>query len=218
MADDFRLFQTYATAEDAQPLLAALAAHYIEVRTKADDGKLAVDATFANNERVATFLVKLQLADFERARQLLDELNQAAVTQADPDHYLHGFSDGELFDVLTRPDEWSSFDVALARHLLLQRGRDVSADTLTLLRQHRVAELARPEESQKAWIAMGYLSALLGGAFGVLIGWQLQFHRKTMPDGRRVFAYGEADRRHGLYILILSMVVLGGIIVFRILT
>lgn len=217
MADDFRLFQTYATAEDAQPLLAVLAAHHIEARTNTDNGKLAVDPAFANNERIATFLVKLQVADFEPARRLLDDLNQAAVTQADPGHYLFGFSDTELFDVLTKPDEWSSFDVALASHLLRQRGRDVSADTLALLRQHRVAELARPEESHKAWIALGYFSALLGGAFGLLIGWQLQFHRKTLPDGRRVFAYSDGDRKHGLRILILGMVVLGGIIVLRVL-
>lgn len=217
MADDFRLFQTYATAEEAQPLLDALAAHHIEARANADNGKLAVDPAFANNERVATFLVKLQPADFEPARQLLDALNQAAVQQADPGHYLFGFRDEELFDVLTKPDEWSSYDVALASHLLQQRGRDVSADTLALLRQHRVTELARPEESHKAWIALGYLSALLGGALGLLIGWQLQFHRKTLPDGRRVFAYSDADRRHGLRILILALVVVGGVIVYRIL-
>ena len=110
--------------------------------------------------------------------------------------------------LLVKPDEWSSFDVALAGLLLRQRGRHVSADTLRLLRQHRVAELARPEQDHKVWILAGYLSALLGGFFGVLIGCQLYFHRKLLPDGRRVYAYSAPDRVHALRILVLAIIML----------
>lgn len=213
---DFRDFQTFASAEAAQPLLALLARQGIAARTAADNGQVAFDPSFANNQLTSKFIVKLQLADFERASQLLADLNQHALSQADPDHYLFGFSDEELFDLLVKPDEWSSFDVALAGQLLRQRGRDVSADTLRLLRQHRVAELAQPDKDHKTWILGGYISALLGGFFGLLIGYQLYFHRKLLPDGRRVYAYSAHDRVHGLRILVLAIIMLLLVVSLRI--
>ncbi|GAB3635015.1 hypothetical protein GCM10027422_06050 [Hymenobacter arcticus] len=205
---DFRDFQTFASADAAQPLLALLARQGILARTAADNGQVAFDPSFANNQLTSKFIVKLQLADFEPASQLLADLNQHAISQADPNHYLFSFSDEELFDLLVKPDEWSSFDVALAGQLLRQRGRDVSPDTLRLLRQHRVADLAQPDKNHKIWILGGYLSALLGGFFGLLIGWQLYFHRRQLPDGRRVYAYSATDRVHGLRILVLAIIML----------
>lgn len=205
---DFRDFQTFASAEAAQPLLAMLARQGIVARTAADNGQVAFDPSFANNQLTSKFIVKLQLADFERASQLLVDLNQHALSQANPNHYLFSFSDEELFDLLVKPDEWSSFDVALASQLLRQRGRDISADMLQLLRQRRVAELAQPDKDHKIWILGGYLLALLGGFFGLLIGYQLYFHRKQLPDGRRLYAYSATDRVHGLRILVLAIIML----------
>ncbi len=203
---DFREFQTYASAEAAQPLLATLAQQGIEYRTSVDNGQLAFDPSFANNRLISKFIVKLRLADFERSTQVLAILNERALSQVDPKHYLFGFSDEELFDLLVKPDEWSAFDVTLASQLLLERGRDISPDTLRLLRQHRVAELAQPDKEHRAWVAGGYISALLGGLFGLMIGYQLHFHRKQLPDGRRVYAYSATDRAHGLRILVLATV------------
>jgi hypothetical protein len=205
-SSDFRDFQTFASAEAAQPLLNRLARQGIMARTTFDNGQLAFDPSFANNQLTSKFIVKLHLADFERASQLLADMNEHAISQADPTHYLFAFTDEELFDLLVKPDEWSSFDVALASQLLRQRGRDISSDTLKLLRQHRVAALAEPERDHKTWVMGGYLSAMLGGLFGLLIGYQLYFHRKQLPDGRRVYAYSATDRVHGLRIMTLGIV------------
>jgi hypothetical protein len=205
-SSDFRDFQTFASAEAAQPLLAMLARQGITAQTTFDNGQLAFDPSFANNQLTSKFIVKLHLADFERASQLLAGMNEHAISQADPSHYLFTFTDEELFDLLVKPDEWSSFDVALASQLLRQRGRDISPDTLKLLRQHRVAALAEPARDHKTWVMGGYLSAMLGGFFGLLIGYQLYFHRKQLPDGRRVYAYTATDRVHGLRIMTLGII------------
>jgi len=212
---DFRDFQTYASAEAAQPLLAALAQQGLDYRTSVDNGQLAFDPSFANNRLVSKFIVKLRLTDFERGSQVLENLNANALSQVDATHYLFKFSDEELFDIVMKPDEWSALDVTLATQLLRQRGRDLSADTLRLLRQHRVAELAQPDQEHRAWVAGGYIMALLGGLFGVMIGYQLYFHRKQLPDGRRVYAYSAADRVHGLRILVLAAVSLVGWLALR---
>ena len=215
-APDFRDFQTFASAEAAQPVLEMLARQGIAARTTFNNGRLAFDPSFANNQLTSKFIISLPLADFERAGQLLADMNQHALSEADPNHYLFGFADEELFDVVLKPDEWSSFDVALAGQLLRQRGRDVSADTLRLLRQHRVAELAQPDKDHRAWILGGYLSALLGGFFGLLIGYQLYSHHKQLPDGRRVYAYSATDRVHGLRIMVLAGIVLLVVVSVRI--
>ncbi|GAA3989564.1 hypothetical protein [Hymenobacter antarcticus] len=160
----------------------------------------------ANNATDTRFVVRLHLADFERARQVEDEENEALMAEAAPDHYLFGFSDDELFDILVKPDEWNSYDVSLARHVLRQRGREVSPDTVQLLRRHRVAEMAKPEPSQKTWIVAGYLFAAVGGILGMAIGWHLHYHKKMLSDGTQVRAFSARDRLHGFRILLLGVV------------
>jgi len=214
-SSDFREFQTYASAEAAQSLLAALMKQGIDYRTSVDNGQLAFDPSFANNRLISKFIVKLRLTDFERGSHVLKALNANALSQVSSEHYLFKFSDEELFDIVMKPDEWSALDVTLATQLLRQRGRDISPDTLRLLRQHRVAELAQPDKDHRVWVAGGYLSALLGGLFGLMIGYQLYFHRKQLPDGRRVYAYSATDRAHGLRILVLGAVSLVGWIALR---
>jgi len=200
--DDFQQYQSFPNAEVAQPLLDLLARHEVPFETGFDKPAFDVNMTF--NPADTRFVVRLQPANFETARHLEDQENEQVAANVAPDHYLLTFSDEELFDILTRPDEWSSYDVTLAGRLLRQRGRDVTPDTVRLLRQHRTAEMAKPEPSQKAWIVAGYLFALLGGFLGLVIGWHLRYHQKPLPDGRQVLAYSAQDRRHGLRILVLG--------------
>jgi hypothetical protein len=205
---EFRDFQVFASAEAAQPLLAALERQGIATLTAFDTGQVAFDPSFANNKLTSKFTVKLALADFEQASQVLADLDKDALSQANPNHYLFNFTDEELFDLLIKPDEWSSFDVALASQLLRQRGRDISPDTLKLLRQHRVAKLAKPDDDYSVWVGSGYASALLGGLIGFFIGYHLYAHRNQLPDGRRVYAYSPKNRTHGVRIMVLGAVML----------
>ncbi|MGI4834764.1 MAG: hypothetical protein ACRYFK_15015 [Janthinobacterium lividum] len=55
----------------------------------------------------------------------------------------------------------------------------------------------------------GYGLALLGGLFSSLVGAQLYFHRRALPDGRRTYAYSAPDQAHGLQMLVLGAVVFG---------
>lgn len=203
---EFRDFQTFVSAEAAQPLLAALERAGIATVTAFDNGQMAFDPSFANNQLTSKFTVKLRLADFEHGSQVLADLDKDAISQANPNHYLFSASDEELLDLLVKPDEWSSFDVALASQLLRQRGRDISPDTLKLLRQRRVKELTQPDRDANVWVGSGYASAMLGGLLGLFVGYHLYTHRNQLPDGRRVYAYSARDRTHGRRIMLLSAV------------
>ncbi|MBO0360035.1 hypothetical protein J0X19_18895 [Hymenobacter sp. BT186] len=201
---DFIQYQVFLTPEAAQPLLTLLRQQEIPFETSFDQH--AFDVTFAYNSTRTQFVVKLRQQDFDTARALETAVSEQLTASVAPDHYLFNFSDEELFDLLAKPDEWSNFDVTLAQQLLRKRGRDVSPDAVRLLRQHRAAELARPEESQKAWILAGYAFALLGGLIGLFIGWHLASHKKQLFDGRQVRAFSAADQAHGWRILGLGAV------------
>jgi hypothetical protein len=204
---DFRNFQTFASAGAAEPLLQALREADIAYHASLDTGQVAFDPSFANNQLTSKFIVQLKLADFERGSQVLNTIHQHALSQLDPGHYLFRFSDEELMDIVVKPDEWSALDVALAGQLLRKRGRDISPDTLQLLRQRRVAELAQPDQDHKALVRSGYLSALLGGFLGIIIGYQLYTSRKQLPTGQRIYAYSPTDRVHGMRIMALGIIV-----------
>lgn len=73
-------------------MLALLARQGIMVRTAADNGQVAFNQLFANNQLSSKIIVKIQLTGFERVSQLLADLNQHAISYADPNHYLFRFS------------------------------------------------------------------------------------------------------------------------------
>lgn len=201
--DIFLQYQSFASEGVAQPLLNLLHANGLSVETGLD--RLDFDVNMANNATDTRFVVRLRPQDFEAARHLEDQENERLTASAAPDHYLFGLTDDELFELLVKSDEWNSYDVALARQILRQRGREISADTVQLLLRQRVSEMAKPEPTQKTWIVAGYLFAILGGIMGLLIGWHLHHHRKPLPDGTRVFAYSPNDRAHGFRILLLGI-------------
>jgi hypothetical protein len=198
----FVTYQQFPNAEVAQPLLELLSQHAIAYETGSDQASF--DVTFANNAVNNHFLVKLRPEDFDAVRRLEDEHSRALAADVAPDHYLFAFSDEELFDILLRPEEWSRYDVTLARQILQQRGKEVSPEVMDLLRRRRNADLAQPEAGQSTWIMYGYFTAVLGGIVGLFIGWHLYAHRKTLPDGRQVPGFTTQDQRHGLRIMVLS--------------
>ena len=201
--DEFLPYQSFANAEVAQGLLSLLRHHHIIYETALDEPAFSLNMAY--NPTDTRFVVRLRADDFEAARQLEDKLNQHLTVSPAPGHYLFSFTDVALFDILVKPDEWNSYDVALASQLLRQRGREVLPDTIGLLRQHRIEELAKPELTQKTWIVAGYFFAVIGGIIGMLIGWHLHSHRKTLPDGRQVFAHSSRDRQHGFRMLVLGI-------------
>ncbi len=200
----FRQYQSFISAEAAQPLIELLFKHGLLFETGYD--KPAYDPKMTFNETENRFVVRVKPADFEAARALEDEASEVLAATADPDHYLFSFSDEELFEVLVKRDEWSSFDVALAGRILRERGRDITPDTLRLLHQYRAVELTKPEAGQRISIIAGYVMALLGGIVGIIIGLNLLYAKKTLLDGTQGPAYSEADRAHGFRIVLLGFV------------
>ncbi|MFD1818209.1 hypothetical protein SAMN04515674_10994 [Pseudarcicella hirudinis] len=153
------------------------------------------------------FIIKISQSDFLKANELLAEKAEHEIQEVDKNHYLFEFSDEELFDLISKPDEWSEFDYQLAKKILADRGQTINEDFLKHLNAVRIDSLSQPEKRQSGAVRAGYLFALLGGLIGLAIGWNLYTSKKTLPDGKSVFTYQQADRNHGLRIMIIGTMV-----------
>lgn len=173
-----------------------------------EDNSLSFDPTFANNGFGKEFCVKLKKSDFEKANTFLNEKSEKEIVEIDTDYYLLSFTDKELFELIAVSDEWSSFDVSLAEKLLKERGKEVTPEEIEKIKTNRIVELSKPEESQRVYIIIGYITAILGGFLGVFIGWHLLTFKKTLPNGNRIYAYSDNDRKQGNRILIIGVIFL----------
>jgi hypothetical protein len=198
----------------ANELVEALQQHQINYRVEEESALF--NPTFYTDETTKDYAVKISADDFTRVNEILKSAEAQSVEMAETDHYLYDFTNDELTDLVSKPDEWSEFDHLLAIKILKERGINITDQTIKQLNNNRIDELKQPEPSQSTWIVMGYLFALLGGVFGAFMGWHLSTSKKTLPNGEQVFSYAEADRANGKRIFYLSIVMLVAVVIIRI--
>ncbi|MDP4129292.1 MAG: hypothetical protein Q8939_03950 [Bacteroidota bacterium] len=206
MEEPFLTFQKFNDPEVAAEMAAKLKEHRIEVVLD-DSGKL-FDPSFANNFLEREIRIKLRAADFEEADRVLKLFYRKQADRVEEDYYLYQFTDSELMDIIRNPDEWGYLDYALAQKILQEHGISIPSGELKRFQDEKMRLLSRPEASDKSWTWLGYLMALLAAPLGMIIGFSMAFMQRTLPDGQRLFAYNEQDRREGKRILTLASVCL----------
>ena len=202
--EEFVTFQKYDDLAAAMELGLVLKENNVEYIM--EDTSSSFDPSFSNSELIKEFRIKLKKKDFEKADIILQQIFKADIDSIDKDYYLFNFTDEELLEIIIKRDEWGQFDFLLAQKLLRERGKEIKPEEMESLRIDRMDELAKPEESQKTWISLGYVFAFLGGAIGMFIGWHLSRYKKTLPNGERVYAYSPSDRNHGAKIFIIGII------------
>lgn len=204
MTDTFLTFQKFNDIELAKEIAERLKQNDIEFLL--EDNRKFFDPSFANNTFEPDISIKLRPADFAKAHKSLEAYYQKYLDNVDKDYYLFAFSDEELVEIISKPDEWGHFDYQLAQKILRDRGKEIKPEAADLLKTQRIRELAKPGTTDKYWIYFGYFSAIFGGLFGLIIGGTLAYFKKTLPNGETVYAYREEDRNHGIRILLISVV------------
>ena len=206
MSDDFRIFKKFPSAVMAQDTATLLNDAGIETII-ADDAP-PVDITFGGGGSQQQLTeIRIAKKDFEKAQAVLQKQAEKLIDEIDPEYYLFDFSDEELYEILSKPDEWGEVDYALSAQILRRRGKSVEQDDLVDMVRERIKTLAKPEKKQTGWIIVGYITAILGGFLGLLIGWSLWKSRTTLPNGSKVHSYQEKDRSHGKTIFIIGVIV-----------
>jgi len=203
MSEDYQTFQKFNDPQLAQTIAGQLSE--LGIPSGIVDENPNFNPSFVTNVVEPTIHLKLRSGDFDRAHEALEKYYRQHVHDVDPDYYLLSFSNEELKDIIAKPDEWGHFDYALAKQLLAERGQAITHDEAEDIRQQRIRELSRPERTHMGWIILGYFCAILGGLFGLIIGYTFAYTKKTLPDGRTVPVYPHWARNHGRRIFFLSI-------------
>lgn len=192
MSDTFVTFKKYPQAFLAADVEKLFVSNGISCVVK--QASSGLDSNFAG-ELLKDYEVQINPEDFERAEQLLEAQFTDSLEDIPADYYLLEFTDEELYDVVVTKDEWNEFDYLLAKKMLRERGKPIDETLEKQLRSERINKLAQPEES-----------GTMGG--GIIAGYAVYNAKKTLPDGRVVPAYKEADRQKAKSRFVIGVVVL----------
>ncbi|MDI9864114.1 hypothetical protein QM480_07255 [Flectobacillus sp. DC10W] len=212
--DEFVTFKEFSDEEHFIEFSQFLEQNNIRFQTEISNG--AIDPVSMRSVQ-KFFLVKIEKENFPSVQKLIDNIAQESIEDIDPEHYLFQFSDEELFEILSKADEWSELDYKLAQKILQDRGHTVDTEYLKYLKKERLATLAKPEPSQAKFIWAGYTFAILGGVLGVAMGWGIYFSQKRLPNGEVVYSYSESDRKHGKKIIVIGFIMMVLLILLKIL-
>jgi hypothetical protein len=204
MDANFLTFQQFNDPALAENLVDLLAKNKIAYEVE-EELVVVNPLTAINNELTKVYRVRIDADDFTRVNQLLKNRDDQYINDVEKDYYLFDFTNDELTEILEKEDEWSSLDHELAKKILTERGVNVDMVKLAAISESRLEELRQPEEQQTTWRYLGYFFAIMGGILGVFIGWHLSTHKKTLPNGERIYAYTESDRKQGKIILYLAI-------------
>lgn len=203
---EFQAYQTFQSKDEFNDFVFLLNEHNIGFET--EDYPINFISDIRNDRFSHEYIVKLKMEDFPVADKIQEELALEQLDDIPADYYLFDFSDDELFDVLEAKDEWSKLDYVLAQKILKQRGITISDNELSMIQSERIEKLSEPEKHSPVWIAIGYISAALGGLIGIMIGWHLYNAKKVLPNGERIPVYAQTDRNQGFYIFVVGLIVL----------
>ncbi|MCC7453222.1 MAG: hypothetical protein IT222_03570 [Crocinitomix sp.] len=203
---DFAIFQDFIAKEDARQLLNILDANKIPFTVV--ENAYEVDITFGGNIP-RNFQVFVHPSNFERVHQILDKDAENQLDNVDPNHYLYDFAKSELYEVITKKDEWSAYDYQLAKKILIERGESIDPEAIAIYQEQRLQELSQPAEKPTVYLILGAIFALLGGVVGFMIGWYLYSAKKTLPNGTKMYTYANEDRKLALNIFLVGIVISG---------
>ena len=201
---DFVKYRKFHDQKFADELISILQQNNIEYEVS--ELKPSLDSSFRGSNPLATeIIVKIKKSDFDKMDKIWENDLRIDLDSVDKNHYIFEFNNEELFDVLSRPDEWSPLDYKLSIALLKRKGKEIDEELLRSLKKQRINDLSKAESSQVPWIMLGYFVSFLGGILGVAIGWHLTTSKKILPDGTKVHSYTDSDRKHGKIILYLGI-------------
>ncbi len=191
---------------------------YFEIENE----KQYFDPTFANNPMQNDFRIKIEPSNFLKADKILENYYASLLDRIQEDYYLFSFTNKELFEIISKPDEWGDLDYQLAKKILLDRGEEITNEELQNLKDKRINVLSKPETSQTALVIFGYAVNVLGIIslfikiefrliwlpIAIIMGAILSQTKTVLPNGEVIFSYNEKDRKHGKIIGLLCMVLI----------
>ncbi|KMQ69693.1 hypothetical protein ACM39_01150 [Chryseobacterium sp. FH2] len=204
MTDGLSTYKKFIYKDDALDLIKVLENHHIVYELKDNSSRLG--SSFGGDINTNEFELKIQKEDFEKVENLEEELVKNDIENVSKDYYLFDFSDEELIEIVMKKEEWNKFDFLLAQKILKERGKEIPPSLLNVIKKQRIKDLSSQEESPKWLIYIGYFLAFVGGYLGIIIGIYLTTYQKVLPNGEKIYAYSDEDRKRGKTILYCSII------------
>ena len=201
---EFLTFKRYTDKTDLKIVCDKLKTNSIVFEIEDNTGSL--DSNFGNTEFSVNYVLKIRQVDFEKANNIIEQLTENQLLTINKDHFLFDFSNEELIDVIKKRDEWGDDNYVLAKNILKERGNNLDPEFIKDLELERIKELSKPQDGNETLgKVIGYISAILGGPLGLLIGYYLLNFKKTLPNGESVYYYSEELRKHGRIIIFIGL-------------
>lgn len=198
----FQRFYDKAVLEAAGSVLAGADIPY-EIE---DDGTWLAPVFNGESPRLQQYRLKIEETDFPKAEAALEAFYREQLNGIEPDYYLFDFSDQELIEVVSKPDEWGRLDYELAKKLLKEKGIVINDTLFEGLKANRYEEIAQPTRIPRYWLVLGYIGGVLGGLLGIVVALVIIFSKSTLPNGKRVPTFAPQDRNHALIIALISFI------------
>lgn len=205
-ANELIHFRAFQHEEESAELVELLKDNDIEYKLEEVEG--IFDPSFAQTEIPGGFLLLVKPSDIDRIHELINKDLENRLDLLPNDYYLYSFSDKELLDILYRPEEWGDVDALLARKLLKSRNVPLDDAHIEQVKEERELAIVNEKSDPTWWIIFGYILAAAGGLLGLVLGANLYYTKRDLPDGERVYRYEEKARKHGFWIMIISAIVL----------
>lgn len=207
MPQKFVTFQKFNTIESAKAMADFLVENNIAYEI--DDERNYFDISYSFNKHDFDIKLKIASADFDKANTAIEQYYASELNSVEEDYYLFQFTDDELLEIISKPDEWGLFDYLLAKKILISKQIDIS--NASELKNKRVDMLTMPVKSPVIWIILGYLSSVLFFVWFYIIGIALSvgvtlaFLKRTLPNGKTVYYFDDSSRKNGKMILIITI-------------
>jgi hypothetical protein len=199
MRDGFREFRRYPYEEVISQIATVFDASGI--RYIIENTRPSFDITFTNSTAVE-YILKVHEDDYERSIEIIDQVENDDSSVVE-EHYMNGFSDAELLEVVENVLEWNQFDVQVAKIIIEKRGLDLSEHLSSTNRKEY-----QPEDVKPMVISTGYFMALLGGWFGLALAYGWLIKKSNQVGYENQHYYSENTRNHAKKIISIGIFIL----------
>lgn len=202
MTTDYILYQKFTDVESAEDFAAELAANGIAYKLE-DNNHAYVKLVGYNTIDIAIGL-NIQAKDFTKADAILEQYYDKQVSNIDSSYHLLSYSDTELQDIITHPYDWGKFDYQLAKHILNQRGVEISNATIHTIKAEQVQAQSVKQKANVFKIICGYILAILFPIAAYFVAVSITHNRKILPNGEKFYINTDSDRKHGEIIMVIA--------------
>ena len=176
----FQLFNSVDSAKEVEQLLKEKG-----IKTILKDTPSTFDAALGISTKHESELF-VPASELQKAKEVMNTMIDSQVIDVDKEHYLFGFTNEELYEVILKEEEWSRFDVQLAGNILKERGIEEPDELYEPLIESKRKEFSEHTKASIAYLFFGYFFSIARGIIGGGMGANLYHSKNELPNGEKI--------------------------------